>query len=259
MKDSQKVAIFCLAHYDDEMGVFQSISEHVARGDRVILLYLTSSNLDGSPATERLATSVRVLKKLGVYDNEDIISIGSDLSVPDLKLHHHFERVCERMQAVFENISHIDYVYALAYEGGHPDHDSTYLLASFLTQKLRLGAEIFQFPMYSGRNTRGPFFSLFKPLPENGSVTLVPIQFKDRFTYLMLFTSYFIVQPKTIVGLFVPFFINFLFVGSQILQHTRYKRIRERPHRTSLLYERRKMAEYEEFRRYADEFLRKHE
>ena len=62
----QKNAIFILAHYDDEIGIFERIKYHISLNHNVVIVYLTSSSLDGKENIKRENKTISVLKRFGV-------------------------------------------------------------------------------------------------------------------------------------------------------------------------------------------------
>ena len=95
-----------------------------------------------------------------------------------------------------------------------------------------------QFPLYNGRNCRGPFFRVLDPLPENGPATRRRILPRDRVRYLGFCLRY-PSQWKTWIGLFPFIVLHYLCDPVQVLQPVDPARLRERPHDGLLYYERR--------------------
>ena len=60
------MALFILAHQDDECWCFYEICRLVSRGDEVKIVYLTSGTFDGSLSPVRNAESLAVLGGIGV-------------------------------------------------------------------------------------------------------------------------------------------------------------------------------------------------
>jgi hypothetical protein len=144
-------------------------------------------------------------------------------------------------------------IYCPAWEGGHQDHDATHVIAlTYAMHNAPNCASIKQFSLYHGKGLPGPFFWVHKPLTENGPVTKV--RSDNVFTSIMLSRRY-PSQWKTWIGL-TPFFaMGLLFSRSFLFQEVDKKRIHERPHAGSLLYERRFHVPYDEVRQYVDGFI----
>lgn len=250
--------IFIIPHYDDELGVFNQIMLHKLRGHQVIIIYLTSSNKLGKTQKKREDASLFVLEKLGVNAGDQIIFLGGELKIPDLKLIENLDAVfaeCLKRLSSFKNIIKM---YTTAYEGGHPDHDCSFLLTITICRKLNILEKAYQFPMYSGKNLPGSFFRLFVPLSENGKIYSENISMYNRFLYIKLFFSYFIQQPKTILGLSLHFAFHILLKKRQIYQKASLDRVWHKPHKGFLLYERRRMLRYDRFKETSKIFLNRH-
>ena len=251
-------ALFLFPHYDDEFGIFEIVRRHIVAADRVVVIYLTSSHLMAGDSEPRLKASLRALERLGVDHAEDVFTLGKTLGIADLKLHNSLKRAYDGTRDIVKNISDLTDIYTPAYEGGHPDHDSAFVLASLLLEGLNPKVKGYQFPLYSGKFTKWNFFSLFSPLSENGPVFHSRIAYQYRWLYLALFASYFLVQPKTILGLSLSYAFHLFLKKDQVLQNVELQRIYERPHLGALLYERRKMGAYSEFRQGVNRLLTLH-
>ena len=253
----QKPVIFILSHYDDEFGIFNQIKYHKICNDDVIVIYLTSSSLDGEDNILRRNKTIKILNFLGITDIKDIFLIGGDNKIPDLKLHLNLEIALKEVTNIIDNFKEIKAIYTLSYEGGHPDHDSTFLISSIIYKKFLKIKKLYQFPLYSGRGLSHSFFRLFSPIRENGEVIKIKITFKNRLLFLMLFYSYIKVQPKAIIGLSFFYSLHIIFLRTQILQKTiSFNLVYRKPHHGDLLYERRGMATYQEYRKNVDLLLK---
>lgn len=253
---NKSTAVFILAHYDDEFGIYNQIEYHASKGDEIKIIYLTSSHLDNERDVTRENESIKALKKIGVVNKKDIYFLGRELEVPDLKLHLHLQPVFERLLRLLNSFKNIKRIYTLSYEGGHPDHDSAHVISVIIGNELNILNNTFQFPLYSGKNLVGSFFRLFSPLKENGEVLYKKIKFFNRFLYIRLFLSY-LSQPKTIIGLFPFYLLHILFIGKQVLQKVTVSRIYEKPHEGNLLYQRRGMADHNCVRKELDKLISK--
>lgn len=250
----KKNAIFILAHYDDEIGIFERIKYHISLNHNVVILYLTSSSLDGKENIKRENKTISVLKRFGVR-KKNIIFYGKLNNVPDLELYKNLKNVYLDCLKIFKGYDSITKIYTHSYEGGHPDHDAANIIIRMLCKKLSLDDVLFQFPLYSGKDSKWIFFKIFDPLKKNEDVISESISFKDRVFFIQLFFSYFNVQPKAIFGLSVPYLLHMFLKKTQILQKADLNNLIDRPHEGLLLYERRKMLSYEKFKEYKDKFV----
>src|SRR6056300_273877 len=144
-----KKSVFFLAHYDDEFGIYEEIRLHIIQKIPLHIVYLTSSNLNGISEESRERESLSALKKLGV-EKENVSFIGKEISVPDLALKDHLMATYINSKNLIENLGNVGKIFTLAYEGGHPDHDSINFLCSRLISKHASKIEGWQFPLYCG-------------------------------------------------------------------------------------------------------------
>ena len=154
------------------------------------------------------------------------------------------------MNVVFKNLlllckrsSSVDKIYVHNWEGGHPDHDTSHVLGIYLAKELNILDELYQFPLYSGRNLFWQFFRLFDLFPKNGKVISFKIPLPQRIKYLTLI-FYFKSQIKTFVGLYPFYFLHMIFNGKQLIQEVSIENLIHRPHLGPLLYERKNIGNY---------------
>lgn len=253
-KLNEKNVLFFLAHYDDEIGVFERIKYHTSLNHNVIILYLTSSSFDGKKNIKRENKTVAVLRRLGIQ-KKNIIFYGKLNNIPDLKLYKNFKSVYTDCLKIFKGYEPIKNIYTHSYEGGHPDHDAANIIIRMLCKKLSLNDNFFQFPLYSGKGSKWIFFKIFDSSKINEDVILKNISFTDRILFIKLFFSYLNVQPKAIFGLSIPYLLHMFFKKTQILHKADLNNEMERPHEGLLLYERRKMLSFEKFKDHKDKFV----
>ena len=249
VKKSIKIAttIFIIPHYDDELGIFNQIVFHKQKGQMIVIIYLTSSDKLGQANSHREELSIKVLRELGLDESDKIYFLGRNLQVPDLKLADYIEPVYEECLNIVRSYKNVCRIYTTTYEGGHPDHDASHLITTAISKKLNLLKKAFQFPMYSGERLWLSFFRLFAPLSANGFVHSEEIEKSNRILFIKLFLSYFSQQPKTILGLCVPFIYHILFIKKQYFQKISVARVNTPPHGGLLLYERRGMGTYSDY------------
>lgn len=230
--------VFVLAHQDDEVACASRIRFCIARGDRVICVFLT----DGA---SRVASSIRddesraALKQLGV---DDVRFIGSREQIADGTLPDHLERAL----ALLERETNADEVVTLAWEGGHQDHDAAHLVAAVFAQ--RRGIRCIELPLYNGHNA-GPLFRVNHPLGDGWASRPLPL--REKLATLRLLRFYRS-QRSTWLAL------GPLLLLARSREFTRVadlQRAATRPHRGSLLYERRFHYPYDRFAAHAATFL----
>lgn len=246
MANQGPAVVFLFAHQDDEMGVFFEIEQVVARGMRPVCFYLTDGVHKGVASAQRCAESTHVLSRLGVAST-DMHFVGTTAGIPDGDLASHAARAEKLVSDRLSATGPIHAFVALAYEGGHCDHDATYAIAVRLAVRHDRVSQSRQFTLYRSSMRRFPPYWVFQPLPENGAVFEQRIPLRKRLHYLRLCLSYRS-QMITLVGL-LPFIVaDYVLYGVQKLQPVDPSRLDQRPHQGSLLYERRGRSTYERFR-----------
>lgn len=249
-----KAIAFIFAHPDDEFGCFESIRSATQAGNSVECYYLTDGGYGGQSTAIRKRETLSVLRKLGVAE-ENVRFVGLMYGLPDGVLYE-LKNMLRAADAVYEslkNISDIEGIYAPAWEGGHQDHDASFVIACKIADELPGRPHVWQYSLYNGYGLRGSFFNVMKPLHSNGEVKNLSISLCERFKYLRLCLSYRS-QWKTWVGLFPFVCIKLLLGGKYCLQLAMYPHKFERPHAGALLYERRRMARFEDVSRSASRF-----
>lgn len=231
---SEPIALFLFAHQDDEFGVFFQLEQERQAGRRVCCVYITDGAATADP--ERRNTESRlVLQHLGV-GVEDILFVGPKLGIGDGLLHLRIDVLSEWLNAFFNAHPSVDACFVPAWEGGHPDHD---LLHAAAVQLLASRLDIVrQYPLYHGKNCRGPLFCALSPLAENGLVERQTFGWRKRMRYARLCFAY-PSQWRSWIGL-LPFVgWHYLYKGTQQLQRVNDSRLTMPPHAGRLYYERR--------------------
>jgi hypothetical protein len=237
--------LFLLAHQDDEFGVFFEIEDTLAKGGRVICLYLT----DGAarfPTRQRNQEALAVLKELGV-PNENVHFLGETLEVLDGHLVEHLERVFGAIQARKPDLGPINRLVVHAWEGGHQDHDAAHLIGVALASSLDCLKASRQFTTYRAAVGMAPLFVVGWPLAANGPIETKRIPVPSRFRYLR-YCLYYKTQRRTFMGLLPLMIGDYVLSGAQKLQPLDASRVSERPHAGKLLYETRSSFTFDVFR-----------
>ncbi len=235
------VALFLFAHQDDEFGVFARIEQETRAGRSLRCIYVTDGAATAGP-DRRDAESRAVLRQLGVAA-QDILFVGRQLGIGDGQLHRNPRVLADWLDAFLDANPTLDSFFVPAWEGGHPDHDLLHAIAvDRLAARGRL-AGVWQYPLYNGRNCRGPLFRLQSPLPENGTVVRQAIGWRDRLRYVRLCLAY-PSQWRTWIGLFPFVCLHYLGGGAQQLQRVDPARLEQPPHARPLYYERRAFLDW---------------
>ena len=237
--------LFLFAHQDDEYGVYPVLEQLVARGEAIRVIYLTSGTLDGSRCERRNRESTEVLARIGV-GGSDIYFLGSESGLPDGKLAQHAEPAARAVLEYLTDKGAPTRIFTPAWEGGHQDHDATYIIACYLAQAFSCLDTSRQFPLYHGRGLPGSLWRTFSPLTENGPVESSRMTWRQRLRYLRLCLHYRSQWP-TWLGLYPMYALKLLTSGRQYLQPLCVARLNSPPHPGPALYERRGFCNSEEF------------
>lgn len=143
--DAPGVAVFALAHHDDEVFCAGHIERHLAQGRRLCLLWATAGGL--APPRRRVAEGERVRRLLGLPR-----AACRDLLLPDQGAYAHIELIARELETLIaEGGGWVQQgppvVYVPAYEGGHPDHDAVNAAVAVL-RAWRPGLQAREFPLY---------------------------------------------------------------------------------------------------------------
>ena len=84
----------------------------------------------------------RVLKCLGLGDDDKVIFLGAKTNVPDLKLSESLVRIFAEFLSIIKSIPSVELIFTHSLEGGHPDHDSAHVLTVSVAKDLGLIDEI---------------------------------------------------------------------------------------------------------------------
>lgn len=234
-----------MAHADDEFGVFAEIADAVARGHRVVCVYLTDGGFGGQSAEVRQRESLAVLRRLGV-NARDVHFAGYDLRIADGGLPTEIGRATKALETVLTQSLPVARILVPAWEGGHQDHDAAHVAGLAACKRVCPETESLQFSLYTGHRMPGPFFRVLSPLAANGSVAARRLTLRERVRYLENCLSY-PSQWRSWLGLFPFVLAHYVFVGKQQLQPVNPDRLNERPHGGRLLYERRGFYRWDDF------------
>jgi hypothetical protein len=142
----------------------------------------------------------------------------------------------------------------VAWEGGHSDHDICAAIAVALGG--RWGAEVRQYPLYTGEGLVGPLFHGARTLVQAGPVEILKLSAADWRAYAAA-VRFFPSQAGVFSTLWPLMFASFTAHGYRT-QALTAERIGQRPHAGPLLYERRGKARYEDVAAAASRLLESH-
>ena len=236
-------ALYLLPHQDDEYPIASRIVFDLKRV-RVVCIVLTDGSYHKSEAERRNRETLAFLMSIGV-DQNDVLFLGHEYAIPDTKLSEHWSLAVTKITEFCARFRILD-LYSPAWEGGHPDHDSSALIGHYLAQKVfAIPENYWVYPVYSQLNSLT--FVCGRPRPENGTVTTRRIPLKDVKKFAFKFVMYRS-QLRTWVILAPFFLVKFLILRVETLQRMAGKRFSERPHSGKLFYEKRWKIPFEKIR-----------
>ena len=238
----KKNVYFLLAHQDDEIGIFQSIINE-NRNNRIFIIYLTKGGKTKNEMLVRNKESFNGLCNLGI-DKKNIFFINDIINVEEIKLVFKIKKVIKILKKNFFQTNSPHIIYSHAWEGGHPDHDSAFLISNYFFKKLDL--KFFAFPLYNCENLKWPLFKAFKPIKNNGKIIKKKYSNNDYYRFLKCMMCYRS-QFKSLIGLYPFLILRIFLLRSYYLQVTRKIKKISKPHKKVIMYEQRKFMTWKKF------------
>jgi LmbE family N-acetylglucosaminyl deacetylase len=241
-------ALFVFAHQDDEIATATRLLHFLRQGWTVSIVYLTDGEGGRAKSDVRDEETRKVLAHLGV-DLSRVHFAGSRERLPDGRLFLHLERA---LQLLEESVTQADEVWTLAFEGGHQDHDAAHLVA--MAWAAKRGLPLFEMPLYHGYKLPGPFFNTLAPLRNGGTWAARQIALAEGFRIALL-CRFYTSQRKTWLGLLPEALLRLAVGRREWTREANLDRLREKPHRGRLFYERRFGVTWEDFEAKAKPFV----
>ena len=252
----EAVALYVLAHQDDELGCIAQMRRDVAAGRRVIVAFLTDGSTASVRGEVRTAESLAVLERVGV-DRDGVVVLGTALGIPSLGLPHNLARAYRALSAWLraEGLSRPVQITTVAWEGGHADHDAAHLAAARLARELGV-SDFREFSLYNAHRRPGPFFRVmsFCDGAAVGSDAGPRLSLTQALHDAFLCWRY-PSQRTTWLGLFPGALARLLLRRRHAVRNVTPPARTRRPHAGTLYYERRWGLRYEAFAALVAPFL----
>jgi len=225
-----------LAHGDDEIGAIPI----VLRNPPALVIYLTNgSGIGESDLSEKREREIR--RSWGIlYSDSEVINFGSDFEIPDGALHSSLTLAHLEILEKLLTDSDVKFLVTTHAEGGHQDHDTTFMVSQYLSLKLEVG--LFSFPLYCQSS-----FSkkLFRVMSSHGSgikneIKSMQIRIRSLVTAIRLICNYRS-QWKTWIGLSLP--LLFAMIRKYQFLEPTYVSLNSYPEASILFYESRGRAD----------------
>lgn len=177
-------ALFLFAHHDDEIFIASTLKSLARRGD-VSAIWMTRGGLHGD---RREAESRRAMELLGISPERLLF-----FRLPDGRLLDYADEVVARLVRLMERLSPAS-VFAPAFEGGHPDHDTVQMAAAAVIARSVSGGDgsarprLYEFPLYNRRAAR--ILSVGEFIPDVTPTLRTPVKLKDRLMRRKLVTVF---------------------------------------------------------------------
>ena len=234
------------------MAMATRVAFEVRAGRPVRCVILTNGAAGGASPAVRDAETLAALTRLGVRP-EAVSFLGSRDEVQDGALVCSLDRSLAGVQDDL-GFASIEQIFCLAWEGGHPDHDASHLVALALARERGLLGRVWQFSFYNGRGTLGGLFRVMSPVNGSGSRRR-RISLGDG-ARVALLARFYRSQRSTWMGLLPEALVKLVILRREVMQEARPEAVLGRPHAGKLFYERRFGVDYESWRACADPFIR---
>jgi len=218
MKSDERV-IIVLAHPDDEV-----FCQHLLKkfqNHQLTFIYLTN----GSPTNNLELVRIREDESRTaislIAEGAEIFPYGRLMEITDGKLARQFTKADLSRIIDFIGLGTGPSVFiSPTLEGGHQDHDATFLITDYLSR--HWGAKHYAFPLYSSARLPLPFFSTMKKANDYESFNQT---LKTRLLFLNTTLKLFLIhksQKKTWMGLALPTLFHFVVASPVIItSHSR--------------------------------------
>ena len=224
--------VHVFAHFDDEFCAWPLIRQARAEGREQRFVHLVDYRTPRL-AARRLGETMSFLRAHG-FGPETEIHLGGGTGWLDGQLYRHAAPAYEALKAAIPGP--VERVVCPAWEGGHPDHDICAAMAVKLAAE-RGGAPVDQVALYQGKDLPWILYRAAMPLAENGPSTAIRMsagEWAHWLAQVRLFPS----QLKSWTGLIPAMAASYALQGAFRYQRLDPRRIGQRPHDGSLLYER---------------------
>lgn len=141
--DHRETYLFLFGHPDDDVFIAGTMRMLLDAGATVHAAWVTSGDYFGQ-GRQRERELTKVTSILGLNPNHVHL-----LGFPDLGVIARLDEAAARVAEVVEKTKPT-VIFADAYEGGHPDHDSVNFLAYEGSTRAGISPKIFEFPLYNG-------------------------------------------------------------------------------------------------------------
>ncbi len=152
--------VFLFAHPDDDVFIAGTMKQLLDAGSELHGIWATSGDFFGQ-GKRREAELAAAVKVLGLSRPNTHL-----LRFPDLGLVAKLDEVTNSVAKLIGRIRP-DFIFANAFEGGHPDHDSVNFIAYEASYRAGVKAKLFEFPLYNGSGPLQHWWWRINQFPDN--------------------------------------------------------------------------------------------
>lgn len=239
-RPSPEAVLLLLAHNDDEYFASGAIVRELDAGNEVYVVHTTHGSVTGVPSGVREAETLAALRRLGIPASR-VRNVGRESGTGDGRAIGNLLRLRVGARDAFPAVRFAR-VLTVAWEGGHPDHDVTHLIALALAREWRI--PLFEFPLYTQLGAPRPLHRTMRLAPGRPGDRSFRIPVARRFRLFLLFRCY-PSQWRTFVGLLPEASWRLLVQGIQPLRAVDTGVQPTRPHDGPLYYEGRFATTYD--------------
>lgn len=223
-------------------------------GRSIHCAFLTDGTAYGSDSAVRNAESRAVLTGLGVPE-ENILFLGTEHRLADGALFRDLDRGYGVIEEATRGLP-LDEILCLAWEGGHPDHDASHLIALAVARRREILENTWQFSLYNGGRFWGSFFRVMSPIA-GGEIRMHRLSPAEGLRLGLLPFAY-PSQRRSLLGLFPGAFLQLALMRRESSKRASLEATRQRPHEGRLFYERRFGVSFSEFQEATKAFRERH-
>ncbi len=241
----KKATLVVLAHHDDEFFCSALIAREHARLQHLIVAYTSHGSVYrpglGGVRSEETKQAFEKLK----ITNLTLIPVGQELDVFDGQVDQNLPRLFAHLILRLD-LFDVTRVVAMAWEGGHADHDASHLLAVAIARKLQVKKdEVLEFPSYNSCHVPRPFFKVGK-FAEGGSSSESNLSLGEAARCLRMILLYHS-QWKSFLGLLPGITWQLMIQRQQQIRQVADYNYRHPPHGGELFYRRRFHRTFQSF------------
>lgn len=180
-KNSSSCVLFVFAHQDDELCYTAKIKRLALEGTRIEILWITDGALF-VPAEVRRKESTKAMETLGISSSHLHF-----WNYPDSRSFEHAPQIVNRLTDFMGELEPSE-VYTIAFEGGHPDHDTANFAVATAAKRQNQVPRLYEAPAYNAYKT--PFLSFNKFIPAETETSYTPVSLSDQFLRIKVLLNY---------------------------------------------------------------------